>query len=256
MLFDLIQAYLQHKNTSITFTPRNSQTIHFSTVSTDIPVVVPRPVAEEKSTGFEFLKEHLRGNAFFRLWPGAPLADAVAVSESNPQVIDLIQAFYPLSREQKRSHEFRGFDDWMKAFPDCSFRYFTVTYYNFLRIIGWPDGLTEQLQESFTPFLIGITLDKVPAPTPSTASAAGAVEEEEIDEEEVEEEEEKEEKSTPEKSRKKRRTHCCPCYSGTCDRCRCSKISRCDSSCQSPACHFQSGVCAGVQPESEGRHKD
>jgi hypothetical protein len=170
------------------------------------------------------------------------------MSKAHPKVIDLIQAFYPLSREQKRSHKFRGFDDWMKAFPDCSFRYFTVTHYNFLRIIGWPDGLTAKLQESFTPFLIGITLDDVPAPTPSTASAAGDVQEEKTGKEEVKQEEEKEEKSTPEQARKKRRIHCCTCYIGTCDGCQCSKAGRCDSSCQSPACHSKA-ACVGAQPE-------
>ena len=202
MLFDLIQAYPHHKCLTRKVTSLHPNTILFSTVSTDIPVAVPGPVAGDNSTGFGFLKARLGRNGFFRLWPGAPLADAISMTDTNPKVIDLIQAFYPFIREpsSKRSHSFKGFDQWQKEFPECSFRYFTVTHASLLDIIGWPAGLTEELQESFTPFLIGINLDIVRVPTPSTASAAGAVEEEEIDEEKVEEEEKKEEKSTSEKS--------------------------------------------------------
>ena len=72
----------------------------------------------------------------------------------------------------KKSHSFAGFDQWQNEFPGYSFRYFTVTHESLLEIIGWPDGLTDELFESFTPFLIGLSLDIVPLPAPVAASSS------------------------------------------------------------------------------------
>ena len=115
------------------------------------------------------------------MWPGAPLADAVAMTEE--KVIDLIQAFYPQNHQldSKEAHKFKGSKHWLDAFPPdsgFSFRYYTVTHEVLLDKIGWPDGLTDELLESFIPFLIGLSLDIVPLPVPVAASSsAGNVEE-------------------------------------------------------------------------------
>ena len=224
-------------------------------MSTSIPDVVPRPRAGDALSGFAFLKARLHPGAFFRLWPGAPLADAVAMTHE--KVVDLIQAFYPLNHQQgsKKSHDFEGFNQWQDEFPlysGYSFRYYTVTHESLLEIIGWPQGFPDD-SPIITPYLIGLSLDIVPLPAPSATSAAAG------DVAKIEEEKEESEENTapyklskkrplsPSSSqpRAKRREYCCRCSSGTCDKCRCAK-GRCDSSCQSSSCHFNSGVGAGA----------
>ena len=249
-----LQAHPHIKNSRVKVSLQKSQSVSFPVVDAEIPDVVPLPRAGDGSNGFEFLKDHLHPGTFFRLWHRAPLADAVAMTDE--KVIDLIQAYYPQNHQpdSKMSHKFEGSKQWLDAFPGSgySFRYYTVTHENLLEKIGWPQGLTDELCESFTPFLIGLSLDIVALPASAAgSSSAGAIAEVE------EEKEEKEEKSAIKKGLKKRppspsssqppakrREHCCRCSSGTCDKCRCAK-SRCDSSCQSSACHVKSGAGAG-----------
>jgi hypothetical protein len=205
------------------------------------------------TTGFEFLKTRFQPGTFFRLWPDAPLADAIAMTATN--VIDLFQAFCPQNhdRERKKSHTFAGFGQWQNAFPGYSFRYFTVTHELLLDQIGWPNGLNSKLCESFTPYLIGLKLDIAPI-SASSASSSAAGDAAEFEEEKEENEEEsaqaisgKKHPLSPSSSQPpaKRREHCCRCSSGPCDNCRCAR-SRCNSSCQSRSCHFKSGVGAGA----------
>ena len=60
---------------------QQSQYVSFPVIHAEIHDVDPRPRAGDTSTGFEFLKAHLHPRTFFRLWHGAPLGDAVAMTE-------------------------------------------------------------------------------------------------------------------------------------------------------------------------------
>ena len=240
-----LQAYSHIKNLKVKVASQQSVSISFPVLLADIPDAASPPRAGDPLAGFEFLRAQLHPGSFFRLWPGAPLADAVAMTDEN--VIDLLQAFYPQNHQpkSKNSHTFKGSQQWLDAFPPengFSFRYFTVTHETLLDKIGWPEGLTDELCVSFTPFLIGLSLDIV-ASASSATSSVGDVAEVEADKEEKDAKIQKKRLASPSSlPPAKRREHCCRCSSGTCDKCRCAK-SRCDSSCQSTACHFNRVPC-------------
>lgn len=140
------------------------------------------PSIKNDDTGFSFLLNSLKPLTFFRLWPGAPLADAVGIFDDKSNVLYLFQCYLPnSSAHSTRYHSFRGYEVWATKFPHFTFQYCLVSLSSEIEKIGWPRDLTE-VQQRFpdrflNPYLLGLSLDASPPSSPdgSGVSVAAAV---------------------------------------------------------------------------------